>query len=67
MKIIDTGEYDKLNERLRNVVDIRMKYQDHSLLELCNAYQKAYGDAISKSGMKHRLNKLEAIAESLEE
>ena len=66
-KIIDSGEYDKLNERLRNVVDIRMKYQDHSLLELCNAYQKAYGDVISKSGMKHRLNKLEAIAESLEE
>jgi len=66
-KVIDSGAYDKLNERLKNVVDIRMKYQDHSLSELCEAYQKAYGDVISKSGMKHRLNKLEAIAKSLEE
>lgn len=66
-KIIDYGKYEKLNERLKNVLDIRMKYQDYSLLELCDAYQKKYGDVISKSGMKHRLNKLESIAESLEE
>lgn len=66
-KIIDCGRYDDLNERLKNVIDIRLKYQDYSLLELCDAYQKSYGDAISKSGMKHRLNKLENMAVSLEE
>ena len=66
-KIIDYGKYDKLKEPLRNVIDIRLKYQDYSLLELCEAYQKAYGDVISKSGMKHRLNKLESIAQSLED
>ena len=66
-RIIDYGKYEKLNEKLRNVLDIRMKYQDYSLLELCDAYQRTYGDVISKSGMKHRLNKLEAIALSLED
>ena len=66
-KIIDYGKYDNLDERLRNVIDVRLKYQDYSLLELCNAYQKMYGDIISKSGMKHRLNKLETIAGNLED
>lgn len=66
-KIIDNGKYDQLKEPLKNVIDIRMKYQDYSLLELCDAYQKTYGDLISKSGMKHRLNKLENIALSLED
>ena len=60
-------KYEKLNEKLRNVIDIRMKYQDSSLQELCEAYQRAYGENISKSGMKHRLNKLETFADSLEE
>jgi len=66
-KLLDSGKYEKLDEKLKNVVDIRMKYQDHSLVELCDAYQKAYGDVISKSGMKHRLNKLESIADTLED
>lgn len=66
-KLIDVGKYDFLNEKLKNVVDIRMKYQDYSLLELCDAYQKSYGDSISKSGMKHRLNKLENMASALED
>ena len=66
-KIIRLEKYEKLNEKLRNVIDIRMKYQDSSLQELCEAYQRAYGENISKSGMKHRLNKLETFADSLEE
>lgn len=66
-KIIESGIYEKINEKLRNVMDLRMKYQDYSLLELCEAYQKVYGDTISKSGMKHRLNKIEAIAQDLNE
>ncbi|MDO4197553.1 MAG: DNA-binding protein WhiA [Erysipelotrichaceae bacterium] len=66
-KIIQAGKYEKMPEKIRNVADLRMKYQDYSLLELCEAYQKNYGDVISKSGMKHRLNKIEEIAQELEE
>jgi len=63
--IKDNGEYDKLNDKLKNVIDIRLKHQDYSLLELCDAYQKSYGELISKSGMKHRLNKIEKIASEI--
>ena len=61
------SEYDALPEKLRNVIDVRLKYQDASLLELCEAYQKNYGEAISKSGMKHRLNRIDSLAAHLEE
>ena len=64
-KIADSGKLDTLDEKLRNVVEIRRKHQDFSLPELCNEYLRAYGESISKSGLKHRLNKIEAIAKGL--
>lgn len=66
-RIIEQGEFNKLPEKLKNVADIRIRYPESSLVELCEYYQKAFGEAVSKSGMKHRLNKLENIAETLEE
>lgn len=57
-----SGKYELIDEKLRNVMELRSKYQEYSLLELCEAYQKKYGDIVSKSGMKHRLNKIESIA-----
>lgn len=60
-------KYDLVDEKLRNVMELRLKYQEASLLELCDAYQKNFGDVVSKSGMKHRLNKIEAIAKDIEE
>ena len=64
--IKESGKYELLDEKLKNVIDLRLKYQDYSLLELCEAYQKNYGDIVSKSGMKHRLNKIESIAQDIE-
>ncbi|MBR4471024.1 MAG: DNA-binding protein WhiA [Erysipelotrichaceae bacterium] len=66
-KIREYGRFEKLPEKLRSVADIRERYPEASLLELCDAYQKNYGEAISKSGMKHRLNKIESYADSLED
>ena len=66
-KIKESGKYELIDEKLRNVMDLRLKYQDYSLLELCDAYQKNYGDIVSKSGMKHRLNKIESIAQDIDE
>ena len=60
-------KYDSLEDKIKNVIELRLKYQDYSLLELCEAYQKKYGDVISKSGMKHRLNKIESIAKELDD
>lgn len=66
IKIIkEKNKYPFLDEKIRNVIDVRQEYQDYSLLELCDAYQKKYGETISKSGMKHRLNKVEEIAAKL--
>ena len=43
-----------------------MKYQDYSLIELTKVYQDLTGEKISKSGIKHRLDKISAIAKELE-
>ncbi len=64
-RIKDAGKLDNLDEKLRYAAEIRLKYPDHSLLELCEEYQRSYGDAISKSGMKHRLNKIENYAKGI--
>ena len=64
-RIKDSGKYADLEEKLKNVIDLRLRYQDYSLNELCQAYDKKYGESISKSGLKHRLNKIENIARSL--
>ncbi|MBR0418798.1 MAG: DNA-binding protein WhiA [Erysipelotrichaceae bacterium] len=65
--IIEADAYDKLPEKLKNVAEARQKYPESSLLELCDYYMSMFGGSISKSGMKHRLNKLEAIASELED
>ena len=64
-KIKEAGKYLSLPEKLRNVAEVRIENQDYSLLEMCDAYQKRYGESISKSGMKHRLNKIEEYASRL--
>lgn len=58
-------KYDNLDEKLKNVIDIRLANQDASLNELCTAYEKKYKETLSKSGLKHRLNKIENIARSI--
>ncbi|MDO5440539.1 MAG: DNA-binding protein WhiA [Erysipelotrichaceae bacterium] len=64
-KIKKAKKEDKLDEKLRAIYDLRLKYQDASLNELAKYYEKKFGYKISKSGLKHRLNKIEAIAKAL--
>lgn len=65
MKIKKAKKENKLNEKLRVIFDLRLSNQDASLVELSNAYEKKYGYKISKSGLKHRLNKIEEFASSI--
>ena len=66
IEVIEDYEYqDKLDKRTRMVFELRKKYQRSSLTQLCKEYAKEYGESISKSGMKHRLDKLEDVALSL--
>ncbi|MDO4499906.1 MAG: DNA-binding protein WhiA [Erysipelotrichaceae bacterium] len=68
MELIKKADkYNQLDEKLKNVIDIRLQHQDYSLNELCESYEKKYGESLSKSGLKHRLNKIESIAKSIQE
>lgn len=64
-KIKKAHKEDTLEPRLKEIYDLRLKNQESSLLELCLEYEKIYGISISKSGIKHRLNKLEEYADNL--
>ena len=65
LKIKKAKKEDKLSDKLRTIYDLRLKNQEASLVELSNLYEKKYGEKISKSGLKHRLNKIEEFAANL--
>ena len=52
----------KVSEKIQRVMEIRKKYPEASLNELCDECYLEYGEVISKSGMKHRLNKIKEMA-----
>jgi len=60
-KLKKSIQYKDLDKKLKDVCELRLKYQDYTLMELCKEYENTYGESISKSGMKHRLNKIENI------
>lgn len=53
---------DELPERLREVARIRVEHQDMTLKEIGEAVSTG---TISKSGINHRLRKLDEIADKL--
>lgn len=55
--------FDKLSAQLREAAEIRLEYPEATLKELVEALDGRVG----KSGMNHRLRKLEQIAEELAE
>lgn len=61
-----SGRFEMLDEKLKEVAQLRLDYPDYSLLELCEVYQQEYGKEISKSGMKHRLSKIKEISEQIQ-
>ena len=65
--IIDYGKYDSLDVKLKEIVDLRLKYREMSLLELCQQFESVNGYSISKSGIKHRFDKINQLAKELNE
>jgi DNA-binding protein WhiA len=53
----------KIPPKIEQVIAIRKKYPEASINELCQEMLIAYGESISKSGMKHRLAKIKELAE----
>ena len=63
IKLIDrTIGLDELPERLQEIARLRVAYQDMTLKELG---EKVAGRPVSKSGVNHRLRKIEEIANEL--
>ena len=52
-----------LPENLYKVAVLRQANPEASLNELCEMYENAYREEISKSGIRHRLNKIKDIAQ----
>lgn len=59
-KLKEKGKYDNLDDKLKEVASLREKYQDQSLESLANILK------ITKSGLKHRLDKIVKLAEDLD-
>lgn len=66
-KLIANRRLDHMENRLQEVAHLRLKYPEHSLRELAEEYLLEYGQSISKSGIKHRLDKLEDAANRIKE
>lgn len=57
----------KVSQKIQNVMNIRKKFPDANMNELCDEVYREYGEVISKSGMKHRLSKIKELALELME
>ena len=60
------GYYKNLDTRLKEVAELRKEFPEASLNELAQTYQKRTGTMVSKSGMKHRFNRIHEFAEKLQ-
>ena len=58
---------DLLDERTKEIAEYRLKYKDLSLLELSKVISMETGLSISKSGLHHRLKKIEELANRIRE
>ncbi len=54
-----------LDDKTLEIIKLREENPESSLLELAEAYEKATGDKMSKSGINHRLKKLKEEYENL--
>jgi len=53
---------DSLSSNLYKVALLRKEHPEANLNELCASYEQQYQEVISKSGIRHRLNKIRDIA-----
>lgn len=58
-KLIENGKFDTLPDNLKEVARLRLEYREHSLKELGEMLDPPLG----KSGVNHRLRKIQEIAE----
>lgn len=57
---------EKLDRRLRDIIELRLEFPEASLKELSEIYEKKSGVRVSKSGMKHRFVRIHELAEEVQ-
>ncbi len=60
--IEEDNKYRSLDQKLKDVIELRKAHPESSLNELCTIYESTTGRPVSKSGMKHRFVKIHEIA-----
>lgn len=65
-KLYELDIVDLLDEKLKQVIEYRMKYKESSLGELAQIISLETGVEISKSGLNHRFRKIRQILEQIE-
>lgn len=66
IKLIETNNYNLLDDKLREVAELRMDHPEASLNDLIDEYEIEYGSTISKSGLQHRFKKIIDTASKIE-
>ena len=56
-------QFEELDEKLKDVALLRIEFPESTLNELASIYEKRTGVTVSKSGMKHRFNRIHEYAE----
>ncbi|MBE0701326.1 MAG: DNA-binding protein WhiA [Acholeplasmataceae bacterium] len=57
----------QIDEKIRQVIELRKENPEASLRELVEKYEETYKETISRSGLNHRLVKIRQIAERIKE
>ena len=65
-KLYELDMVDLLDEKLKEVIEYRMKYKESSLQELADIISVETGVEITKSGLNHRFRKLKELLEKIE-
>ena len=65
-KLYELDIVDLLDDKLKEVIEYRMKYQESSLQELADIISLETGNTITKSGLNHRFRKIREILDNIE-
>lgn len=63
-KLYELDMIDTLDDRLKEVIEYRMKYKESSLQELANIISLETGTEITKSGLNHRFRRIKEILDN---
>ncbi len=63
-QLLKFKKIEDIDDKLVKVINLRLKYPEHSLKELIAEYETTYNENISKSGIRHRFNRIKEISRS---